>query len=218
MTVKSLPELVESIGRSPDPGWIRAKSITALSDLLVGYDYACMINGIDEPSLFMNGPLFEDWIALRTQCYRSQTERDENPEGWDWLLLLLNLYGNEETAFDKFFVFWNDYKKRTPRVVSRLTLDRTEPSRFAHLSAVAETKVVEFVKYTKDPGVFVRYIDDPESAVHERGRFFVNKRFARAHVHLLFSIRDFPGDVWESPDSPNNLTPKMSEETLWHGR
>ena len=164
------------------------KSVTALHAALLGYGYASWIHHIEEPSLFGDWPGYEYWIALRTKFYSSPAEFEQNPYP-GWKNMLLELYVAEDVAFDEFFRFLDEYRARSPRVVARATLDRTDLSRFDHLSSFAATNMIELVKYTQDPGVFVRCMDESGERITDFRSFFVSTDFAVKRVDELFSVR-----------------------------
>ena len=132
-------------------------SVTTLNSFLAGYFLAVDIHGSQEDDpLGGNNPRFHDWIALRTHHFESTS---------GWPQMLLTFYKNDEKALEMFFSHVEEYLNRKPIDVKLLEIK--EESHLWHkvdekgnyYNEDPPVKSIEILKYTDDPGRFIKYLD-----------------------------------------------------------
>lgn len=151
--MESLYEVLEVIVERPAL-YIGEKSILLLSGWIDGWRFALRDEAYTntEPSFGE----FHDWVALRLGLY-------ESTAGWRRMLLAAN-QGDEQAAFDHFFVLLREFRSRRSRVVFHAVADQSRkpgdwfdgPER----SVLRWPHRMEIIKYTDDNGVFLRFIDE----------------------------------------------------------
>ena len=126
-------ELLESIRERPAL-YIEAPSITCLGSFLDGYFF----RAAEARKTELGG--FPNWVALRLDYF-------EGTMGW--VRMLRQYYdGDDEAAFERFFVLIDEFTKREARVIYEASL-RSHP----------KYEIAQIVKYSDDAGVFVRWVD-----------------------------------------------------------
>lgn len=146
------------------------KSIFALRNFFAGYDFATSIHSVEESELFDNRLSFHDWIALRTQFYESTS---------GWANMLNDFYGSDELALDMFYVHYREYLNRVGVVEKYVDIHVRQKwkTRSVDRQVVFHYLTphrVEVVKYTDDPGRFVRFLDSRHEQI-EQERYVLNE-------------------------------------------
>lgn len=90
--------------------FIGSRSLTVLHSYINGYNSACSFKGIKEELK----PAFEDFDFFVTDYYMQAP----STAGWKNILLAAH-YGNEENAFNDFFVLFDQFRSGSPNINSR---------------------------------------------------------------------------------------------------
>jgi hypothetical protein len=126
-------ELLEAIRQRPVM-YIETPSITCLRAFLDGYFFTISRNKIQDFRAFHN------WVAMRLGYF-------ESTSGWA-NMLRESENGDEKKAFDKFFIFLDEFKKRKARVIYEAKIS----------SRKTKATSAQIVRYTKNKGCFIRWI------------------------------------------------------------
>jgi hypothetical protein len=142
-------EMLDSIGQRPVMYIDPSQSITALYNYLHGY-----LNCAGGKKVLSNTEPcyaeFNDWVAMKLNFY-------ESTKGWRRMLLERE-DGDEERAFNRFFILLEEFRNRKEILLFRAKLPSSPRRR---------TKILEIVKYTDDGGVFVRSINSRNKIINE---------------------------------------------------
>jgi hypothetical protein len=142
-------ELLDAIRLRPAM-YLSEPSITALYNFINGYSFHNearfeIQKGTDPPF-----PEFHNWTAMRLGF-------KESTSGWCKMLLKVK-NGDEEKAFQRFFVLLDEFRGRQARVVRRAELPPDQHRK---------TKFIQIVKYTDDEGVFLQYVGNNNEIIEE---------------------------------------------------
>ena len=138
MSLKNFYELLDAIRERPAL-YIGKKSITVFYGYFYGFlEGAKLFTNKENATELTN---FNNWVALRLGYF-------EGTSGWR-RMLLESENNDEEKAFDKFFVFWDEYKKRQAKVIYQTKIN----------SEKSKAVLAQIIKYTDDKGCFIRWID-----------------------------------------------------------
>ena len=142
-------DMLDAIGSRPAMYIDPSQSITALYNYLHGY-----LDGTNRTKIVRNTEPswaeFNNWVAMKLNFY-------ESTKGWRRMLLERE-NGDEEKAFNRFFILLKEFRNR-----KETCLFRVEPPKGSGWT----TKRLEIVKYTDDGGVFVRSINSRNKIIYE---------------------------------------------------
>jgi hypothetical protein len=140
-------ELLDAIRLRPAM-YLSKPSLTALYNFIGGYSFheesrIEMLKGTNPPF-----PEFHIWVSMKLETL-----------SLGWLNLLLEAEnGNEEKAFQRFFVYLDEFRQRQAKIIMWAKLPPNDSRR---------TQVIHIVKYTDDEGVFIRYIGNNDELIEE---------------------------------------------------
>ena len=154
-----LPELRKRPGM-----FIGSDSIFDLHTFLNGYELALNVYGIDD-SLFDNDLSFHDWIALRTRFYESTS---------GWANMLSEFYGSEK-SLEYFWLHYDEYVNRQYEIIEfafpksgQKWKCQVDPGTFKESYCYIRPYEVQLIKFTDDPGFFVRFLDSQGNEIDRK--------------------------------------------------
>jgi len=163
MKSRNLNDLLPEIRKRPGM-FISEASVIRLYDFINGYNSALITHELDEEDLFDHSLSFHDWVALRTHFYESTS---------GWANMLNDYCKDEEKAFYMFFEMLEEYRNRSIKTIMKkaelnhnrvwrsLTGGTDDPTPYCYVTP----RFIEIVKYSEDPGVFIRYLDANNSEI-----------------------------------------------------
>lgn len=181
-------ELLDYIRQRPAM-YLSEKSITLLYGFLAGYNFDKWIETVKNT----NPPFgeFNNWVAMKLGFY-------ESTSGWRRMLLKVE-NGDEEKAFDRFFVLLDEFKQRQAKVILSAVPDATKTWRYQIVDGekinLPSPVLVQIVKYTDDKGVFVRFIG-------ENGEL-VDREEYHSDLDVAFSSTNWfiEKSAWKQPET-----------------
>ena len=135
--------------------YLGSNSVHDLEKFINGYGFALTVYDIQENFIVVDSMSFHDWIALRTHLYESTS---------GWANMLDSYYGSEEKALEMFFIHYDEFLSRSGTVIKYLEPKEIREWKWEsvngekHYSYLTPYRV-EIVKYTDDPGRFIRFLD-----------------------------------------------------------
>lgn len=130
--------------------YIGARSLSALSSFLLGYEFGLRVHGIHTPHLLP--PDFNDWVAYRLHFFESTN---------GYRKMIMKRVSDESLALDRFFELLDELHGRSPKIVAIVQGHWVQPKRSkcqeVEMNEVAERplETLSLVTYTEDPGFFV---------------------------------------------------------------
>ncbi len=156
-------ELLDAIRLRPGL-YVSPKSVTALYNFIGGYLTASghEIGHSTQPPYRE----FNNWVAMKLGLY-------ESTSGWR-NMLLKDENADEEKAFDRFFVLFDEFEQRQAKVLLwvKLPLPTTPKVWRIQIDGERRTEIqppslVQIIKYTDDKGAFTRYVDEVNEIIEE---------------------------------------------------
>ena len=188
MPIKDLGDLLQFIKKRPGM-YINPISLNQLRHFISGYQSALHIHNIEELKPFNSSVSFHDWVALRTHY-------SESTSGWV-NMILDQTDGNEEEAFELFFKYLSEYETRKERILYELSLPKqntpkvwkktVEGYEMVEVFCYLPSATVQIIKYTEDPGVFIRYKDSLGKTI-EREDYHSSLQKALYWVSMEFKV------------------------------
>ncbi|RKZ50722.1 MAG: hypothetical protein DRR16_27500 [Candidatus Parabeggiatoa sp. nov. 3] len=195
MQIKDLGDLLQFIKKRPGM-YINPISLNQLQHFISGYQSALQIHNIEELKPFDSSVIFHDWVALRTHY-------SESTSGWV-NMILAQTDQNEEEALELFFKYLSEYETRKERILYELSLPKqntpkvwkktlevwkktVEAYEMVEVFCYLSPATVQIIKYTTDPGVFIRYKDSLGKTI-EREDYHSSLQKALYWVSMEFNV------------------------------
>lgn len=123
-------ELIELIKKRPAL-YIGNNQITSMRNFLDGYDFACLVNGIEHNNIYPQFWYFHEWAMEKYNW-------SESTAGWKNIILKEN-NNDEEKSLEIFFEMIDEFKTLKPISVEIIELQKENLS--FHLSELCKTKI-----------------------------------------------------------------------------
>lgn len=164
MSLEDFYEFLDCIRQQPAL-YLGKSSITYFSGYFYGFLEGSKL--LDDKAIASELTKLSDWVAMRLGYF-------EGTPGWA-NMLFKSANGDEETAFGKFFVFLDEFKKRKAKVIYVANIS----------SKQSKATSAQIIRYTKNKGCFIRWIgrndeiyDDEFYCYDLKRAFFFAEHFA----------------------------------------
>ncbi len=149
MNLEEFYNLLDEIGQRPAL-YLGETSLTVFRGYFYGYLEGSKL--LEDEEIAVELRSFHNWVAMRLGFF-------EGTSGWK-NMLLHSENGNEEKAFEKFFVLLDEFKNRKERIIYEAQINSDKTS----------VVLAQIIKYTNDKGCFIRWIDD--NGVSRKDEFY----------------------------------------------
>jgi hypothetical protein len=186
MKWKSLQDAILDIEKRPAM-FIGGNSVFDLYTFITGYEFSLSVHNIQGARLFDDSLSFHDWVALRTHFYESTS---------GWANMLAEYYGSEEKALKMFFIHYREYKSRTATLIKYLIINERKKWKTStingqeHISYLTPSRI-EVLKYTNDPGMFIRFLGSSNNLIDREEYAFNEKSLNHRLLNISFSETDW---------------------------
>ena len=163
MNLESFYEFLDNIRQRPAL-YLSETSITVFKGYFNGFLEGSKL--LDNKAVASELRKLNDWVAMRLGYF-------EGTSGWK-NMLLKSENGDEEKAFNKFFILLDEFKKREANVIYEAKVS----------SKQTKATSAQIVRYTKNKGCFIRWIgkdnkiyDDEFYCYDLKTAFFFSEHF-----------------------------------------